>query len=66
MALCLLTGHAYEKISDYKETLAEQLTHEELSSIRFLRKAAPEAYAYMVSVDRILAPALQLYPGLFE
>lgn len=66
MALCLLTGHAYEKIADYKETLAEQLNHEELSSVRFLRKAAPEAYAYMVKTDHILASALQLCPYLFE
>lgn len=56
----------YEKIEDYKASLAEQLNHEELSSVRFLRKAVPEAYAYMVNADRILVPALQFYPGLFE
>ncbi|MBQ7478301.1 MAG: nucleotidyl transferase AbiEii/AbiGii toxin family protein [Selenomonadaceae bacterium] len=66
MALCLLAGRKYEKLEDFRPLLSVPLRHAKLSAIRYLRKAAPEAYGYMLQADSILDEALSVCPDLFH
>lgn len=61
MALYLLTGTPYERVADVWTYAQEKLTHPELSVVRYLRKAAPEGYAYMVKADQLLS-TVEMFP----
>ena len=54
MVMCLLTDTEFEKVEDFREYASKKLTHEELLPLRYLRKANPEAYAYVVKADEIM------------
>ncbi len=54
MAVCLLTGNAYERITDGDEFSKMKLTQNELKSLQYLRKANIEAYAYAIKTDQLL------------
>ena len=54
--MCLLTDKEFEKVKDFREYESKKLTHEELLPLRYLRKANPEAYAYVVKADEIMNP----------
>jgi len=55
MVACLLTGTDYAPISDYREYLEQKITNEKLMPLQYLRKVNPEAYAYTVKTEGILA-----------
>ena len=54
MAACLMTETVYTRVSDYREYADEKLAMEELLPLRFLRKAGPESFAYVVKADQLL------------
>jgi len=58
MAVCLLSNTAYQQVTDYTEFLNMTVEQEKLASLRYLKKVNPEAYAYVIKTDRLLA-ALQ-------
>ncbi len=54
LVVCLMTDEPFELVMDYTEYINERFTHSELMVVKYLRKVAPEAYAYMIKVDRML------------
>ncbi len=54
MAMCLLTGTKYVKVENYREYADWVLSNDVLLPLRYLRKANPEAYAYVVKIDEIM------------
>lgn len=64
MSICLLQNIPYEAVDDFHDFAMEKLIHPELSVVRYLRKAAPEAYAYMLKVDRLWDEAMKNYSGM--
>lgn len=58
LTVCLLSNTEYMRVKDYMEFLDVKVEQERLAPLRNLRKANPEAYAYVVKTDRLL-PALQ-------
>lgn len=54
LVMCLLTGNQFTPVEDYKEYADKKLTHELLIPLRYLKKANPEAYAYIVKTDEIM------------
>lgn len=55
MAVCLLTNTEFEAVADFKEYLDKKITQNKVASLRYLRKASPEAYAYVIKTDEILS-----------
>lgn len=55
IAACLMADVAYERVEDYREFLDMKLSQSDISSLKYLRKANPEAFAYAIKTDRILA-----------
>lgn len=54
MTMCLLTGTQYTKVDDFREYADKMLTHDELLPLRYLKKANPDAYAYVIKTDEIM------------
>lgn len=54
MVMCLLTDTKFEKVEDFREYANQKLAHEKLLPLRYLKKANPEAYAYVVKTDKIM------------
>lgn len=54
IAVCLMADVPYERVVDYTEYINKKFTRQELMVVKYLRKVNPEAYAYMIKVDRIL------------
>lgn len=54
MVACMLSGTAYERVEDFREFADEKLILDELMSLKYLRKANPEAYAYVIKADALL------------
>jgi len=54
MAACLMTDTAYTRVADYREYVNEILAMAELLPLRFLKKANPESFAYVVKADQLL------------
>lgn len=54
IAVCLMADVPYERVVDYTEYINKKFTQPELMVVKYLRKVNPEAYAYMIKVDRIL------------
>ena len=42
------------KVRDFREYANHKLVHEKLLTLRYLKKANPEAYAYVVKTDEIM------------
>ena len=55
IAVCLLTNTEFEAAADFKEYLDKKITQNKVASLRYLRKASPEAYAYVIKTDEILS-----------
>ena len=55
MALSLLRDTEYLRVTDYTEYLDKIVEQKQLFALRYLRKVNPEAYAYVVKIDRLLA-----------
>lgn len=54
MAVCLKADSPYERVEDYRDFTDIKLTQQDLMTLKYLRKANPEAYAYLVKIDRLL------------
>ena len=54
LAACILTGQAYERVSDLDEYRDVQLKMQGIRKISSMRNADPMAYAYMVKSFRLL------------
>jgi len=54
MAACLMTETVYTRVVDYTDYTGDILAMEELSPLRYLRKASPESFAYVVKGDQSL------------
>ena len=65
MTICLLLDTPYQAVSDFHDFAMEQFSFPELAMVRYLRKAAPEAYAYMIKTDKLLGKVMDNYPDLF-
>lgn len=55
MVACLLTNTEFRAVEEYKDYLDKKITQDKLISLRYLRKASPEAYAYVIKTDEILS-----------
>ncbi len=55
MVICLLTDTEYLHVNDDAIFLDLKIEHEKLASLRYMRKVNPEAYAYVIKTDRLLA-----------
>ena len=55
MAACLLSDTEYLRVNDEAEFLDMKIEQEKLAPLRYLRKVNPEAYAYVIKTDRLLA-----------
>ena len=51
---CILNDENYEKISDYQKYAKEKIKNKELMSLKYLKKANLEAYAYIIKADAIM------------
>lgn len=45
----------YLRVNDYAKFLDMKIEQEKLVSLRYMRKVNPEAYAYVIKTDRLLA-----------
>ena len=54
IAVCLWADESFERVVDCTEYINEKFTQPELMAVKYLRKVDPEAYAYMIKVDRML------------
>lgn len=54
IAVCLFADEPFERVEDYTKYMNDKFTQPELTSVKYLRKVDPEAYAYMIKVDRIM------------
>lgn len=55
MVACLLSDTEYLRVNDYAKFLDMKIEQEKLASLRYMRKVNPEAYAYVIKTDRLLA-----------
>jgi hypothetical protein len=55
MVVCLLSDTEYLHVNNYTDFLDMKIEHEKLASLRYMRKVNPEAYAYVIKTDRLLA-----------
>lgn len=54
VAVCLMLDEPFEIIGDCMDYINEKFIRSELMCVKYLRKVDPEAYAYMIKVDRML------------
>lgn len=54
LSVCLIADMPFERVTHYLEYVNEKITQPSLMSVKYLKKVNPEAYAYMIKVDRIL------------
>lgn len=52
--ICILNDEKYERISEYQKYASEKIVNEELMSLKYLKKANLEAYAYIIKADAIM------------
>ena len=48
IAVCLFADEPFERVEDYTKYMNDKFTQPELTSVKYLRKVDPEAYAYMI------------------
>ena len=53
MAMCILNGKKFEKVEDYKDYSNRQIQSELLTPLKYLRKANPVSYAYVIKSDEL-------------
>ena len=51
---CLMNHQIYEKVENYAEYVEKKIMHKELQSLRYLKKANPLGYAYIIKADEII------------
>lgn len=54
LVACLIADKTFERLVDYKEYINERFTQLGFVDVKYLRKVNPEAYAYMIKVDKII------------
>lgn len=54
-AACLIAGTPFEKMENAEEYIGERFINLRFRSLAYLRKFCPEAYAYAIKTDRVLA-----------
>lgn len=54
IAGCLIADQPFERNVDCKKLINEKFIHSELLFVQYLRKVNPEAYAYMIKIDRMI------------
>lgn len=59
IAICLWADEPFERIVNYAEYINDKFTQPELMAVKYLRKVDPEAYAYMIKVDRMLGKIVE-------
>ena len=55
MTICLLTITEYLCVNDYRGFLDMKIEQKKLTSLRYLKKVNPEAYAYIIKTDKLLS-----------
>ncbi|MDO5573664.1 MAG: nucleotidyl transferase AbiEii/AbiGii toxin family protein [bacterium] len=51
---CLLKNQEYESVADYVEYMSKKITNQDLMCLKYLRKANPVAYAYVIKADEVM------------
>jgi hypothetical protein len=51
---CLMNHQNYEKVEDYVKYMEKRIMHKELQSLKYLKKANPLGYAYIIKADEIM------------
>jgi hypothetical protein len=51
---CLMNHQTYEKVEDYVEFVEKKIVHKDLQSLKYLKKANPLGYAYIIKADEIM------------
>jgi hypothetical protein len=51
---CLMNHQTYEKVEDYVEFAEKKIVHKDLQSLKYLKKANPLGYAYIIKADEIM------------
>jgi hypothetical protein len=54
MVSCLMNHHPYEKVENYAEYAEKKIVHKELQILKYLKKANPLGYAYIIKADEIM------------
>lgn len=52
---CIISNAGFEKVVDYTPYLNKRFARPDMASLKYLRKANPEAYAYAVKADELMA-----------
>ncbi len=55
MVACMLDNESYERYIDVELLVKEFISQDDLKPLKYLRKVSPEAYAYTIMADRVLA-----------
>ena len=53
MTMCILKGNRFEKVENYLDYSDRQIQNELLTPLKYLRKANPISYAYVIKTDEI-------------
>jgi hypothetical protein len=51
---CLLNHQNYERVEDYEKYIEKKIVNKELQSLKYLKKANPLGYAYIIKADEII------------
>jgi hypothetical protein len=51
---CLMNHQTYEKVEDYAEFAEKKIVHKDMQSLKYLKKANPLGYAYIIKADEIM------------
>ena len=55
LASCLLTNQAFSAVEDPETQRSENLTQDDLKTMRTMKKLRTDSYAYLVKADRLLS-----------
>ena len=58
LAACLLTESDFVKVDNVEEFLNQKFSIDQFTSMKALRKANPEGYAYAIKTNRLLQNAV--------
>jgi hypothetical protein len=51
---CLLNHQNYERVEDYEKYIEKKIVNKKLQSLKYLKKANPLGYAYIIKADEII------------
>ena len=54
MVVCLLVDSPYKKVENYRDYADKMFINQDMIIFKYLKKANPEAYAYMIKMDRMM------------